>query len=96
MKKVRVLVVDDSATSRLLLVAILRDDPEIEVVGQATDGLEAVELTRRLHPDIVTMDVQMPRLDGFAATKRNDSGSPDRPRHILPPPSHRHVAANSA
>jgi len=69
-KKVRVLVVDDSATSRLLLVAILRADPEIEVIGQASDGLEAVELTRRLHPDIVTMDVQMPRLDGFAATKR--------------------------
>ena len=70
MKRVRVLVVDDSSTSRLLLVSILRADPEIEVVGQAADGLEAVELVKRLHPDIVTMDVQMPRLDGFAATKR--------------------------
>ena len=70
MKKVRVLVVDDSATSRLLLVAILRADPEIEVVGQAADGLEAVDLVKRLQPDIVTMDVQMPKLDGFAATKR--------------------------
>jgi two-component system chemotaxis response regulator CheB len=69
-KRVRVLVVDDSATSRLLLVSILRADAGIEVVGQAADGLEAVEMVKRLHPDIVTMDVQMPRLDGFAATKR--------------------------
>ena len=70
MKRIRVLVVDDSPTSRLLIVAILRADPEIEVVGQAADGLEAVALTKQLRPDIVTMDVQMPRLDGFAATKR--------------------------
>jgi two-component system chemotaxis response regulator CheB len=69
-KRIRVLVVDDSPTSRLLLVEILRADHEIEVVGQAADGLEAVELVKRLRPDIVTMDVQMPRLDGFAATKR--------------------------
>ena len=69
-KRIRVLVVDDSPTSRLLLVAILRADDEIEVVGQAADGLEAVEMVKRLRPDIVTMDVQMPRLDGFAATKR--------------------------
>jgi two-component system chemotaxis response regulator CheB len=70
MKRIRVLVVDDSPTSRLLLVEILRADAEIEVVGQAADGLEAVEMVKRLRPDIVTMDVQMPRLDGFAATKR--------------------------
>jgi two-component system chemotaxis response regulator CheB len=69
-KRVRVLVVDDSPTSRLLLVSILRADHEIEVVGQAADGLEAVEMVKRLQPDIVTMDVHMPRLDGFAATKR--------------------------
>lgn len=70
MKRIRVLVVDDSATSRLLLVAILRADPGIDVIGQAADGLEAVAMVKRLHPDIVTMDVQMPKLDGFAATKR--------------------------
>jgi two-component system chemotaxis response regulator CheB len=70
MKRVRVLVVDDSPTSRALLVAILGADDEIEVVGQAADGLEAVEMVKRLHPDIVTMDVQMPKLGGFAATKR--------------------------
>jgi two-component system chemotaxis response regulator CheB len=69
-KKIRALVVDDSPTSRALLVAILRADEEIEVVGQAANGLEAVEMVKRLHPDIVTMDVHMPKLDGFAATKR--------------------------
>jgi two-component system chemotaxis response regulator CheB len=69
-KRIRVVVVDDSATSRLLIVEILRADPEIDIVGQARDGVEAVEMVKRLRPDLVTMDVQMPRLDGFAATKR--------------------------
>ena len=69
-KRVRVLVVDDSPTARMLLVAILQADPGIEVIGQAADGVEAIELVKRHHPDIVTMDVQMPRMDGFAATKR--------------------------
>ncbi len=66
---IRVLVVDDSATARALLVEILQSDPEIQVVGQARDGMEGVELTQKLRPDLVTMDVRMPRLDGFAATK---------------------------
>ena len=70
MKRVRVVVVDDSATARQVLVAVLRADDGIEVVGQAVDGFEAVEMVKRLRPDIVTMDVQMPKLDGFAATKR--------------------------
>jgi two-component system chemotaxis response regulator CheB len=69
-KRTRVLVVDDSRTSRLLLVRILRADPGIEVVGEAADGIEAVEQVRKLRPDIVTMDLQMPRLDGFGATKQ--------------------------
>jgi two-component system, chemotaxis family, protein-glutamate methylesterase/glutaminase len=69
-KRVRVLVVDDSATSRLLLVGILRADNGIDVVGEAADGFAAVEMVKQLHPDIVTMDVRMPGLDGFAATKR--------------------------
>ena len=70
MKRVRVLVVDDSPTTRRLLVSILRADHEIDVIGEAADGVEAVEMVKRLRPDIVTMDVQMPNLDGFAATKR--------------------------
>ena len=66
---VRVLVADDSATARALLCEILRGDREVEVVGEARDGLEAVELTRLLRPDVVTMDVQMPGMNGLDATK---------------------------
>jgi two-component system, chemotaxis family, protein-glutamate methylesterase/glutaminase len=66
---IRVLVAEDSATARALIVQILAADPEIEVVGEAVDGIQAVELTQRLHPDLVTMDIHMPRLDGLAATK---------------------------
>ncbi len=66
----RVLIAEDSATARALLVAILRSDPGIEIVGEARDGEEAVSMTVELKPDLVTMDVAMPRLDGFEATKR--------------------------
>src|SRR3954463_1911348 len=66
---IRVLIADDSATARTLLVSILTADPAIQVVGEASDGLEAVEMTQRLRPDLVTMDLHMPRLDGLAATK---------------------------
>lgn len=66
---IRVVVAEDSLTVRQLLVAILESDPEVRVVGQAKDGAEAVELTLRLKPDLITMDVHMPTLDGLEATK---------------------------
>jgi two-component system, chemotaxis family, protein-glutamate methylesterase/glutaminase len=67
---IRVLVAEDSTTTRQLLVAILRGDPEIEVVGEAKNGLDAAEMTGRLRPDIVAMDIDMPEMNGFEATKR--------------------------
>src|SRR5712692_1865348 len=63
------LVVDDSATARALIVAILQSDPGIRVVGEGKDGVEAVELTQQLRPQVITMDLRMPHLDGFEATK---------------------------
>jgi two-component system chemotaxis response regulator CheB len=66
---IRVVVAEDSLTVRELLVEILESDPGIRVVGQAKNGLEAVELAARLKPDLITMDVHMPVMDGFAATK---------------------------
>ncbi len=67
---IRVLVAEDSSTTRELLVALLRADPEVQVVGEAKNGAEAVEMARRLKPDVITMDIQMPVMDGFEATRR--------------------------
>lgn len=67
---IRVLVVEDSPTVRQLLVTMLESDPEIRVVGEADNGLEAVRQAVRLAPDLITMDVNMPQLDGLAATKQ--------------------------
>jgi two-component system, chemotaxis family, protein-glutamate methylesterase/glutaminase len=75
---IRVLVAEDSETARALLVSILGSDPEIEVVGQARDGVEAVELAQRLRPDVVTMDILMPRMDGLAATEEIMITAPTR------------------
>ncbi len=68
-KKVRVLVVDDSAFARFAIAKRIRTDVQIEVVGQARDGFEAVDMTKNLKPDVVTMDVTMPRMDGLEAVK---------------------------
>ncbi|MEW5772004.1 MAG: chemotaxis-specific protein-glutamate methyltransferase CheB [Thermodesulfobacteriota bacterium] len=67
---IRVVVVDDSEAVRKLLTYILNGDPEIQVVGTASDGEEAVRVVERLRPDVVTMDVVMPRMDGYEATRR--------------------------
>jgi len=66
---VRTLVVDDHPIMRQGLTAMLTATPDFEVVGQAADGVEAVELAARLRPDLVLMDLRMPRLDGVAATE---------------------------
>ena len=70
MKKIRVLIVDDHVIVREGLRALMEVEPDIEVVGEATDGDEAVTKTGGLHPDIVLMDITMPRLNGLEATKQ--------------------------
>lgn len=65
----RILVVDDSPVARGLLTEIFSAEPDFEVVGVAVNGLEAVEMVEELKPDIITMDVQMPRMNGYAATR---------------------------
>lgn len=67
---IRMLITDDSAYVRKGLCALLATWPEILVVGEAANGLDAVQLVERCQPDIVLMDLQMPILDGIQATRR--------------------------
>lgn len=73
---IKVLIVDDSAFMRKALTSMLQEDPEIKVVGTARDGLEALQMIQELKPDIVTMDVEMPRMDGITALKEIMSKNP--------------------
>jgi two-component system chemotaxis response regulator CheB len=73
---IRVLVVEDSATMRHHLLAALSHDPELQVVGEAVDGGEAVELCARLRPDVVTMDMMLPTMSGLVATEHIMADSP--------------------
>jgi len=76
-KKIRVLVCDDHALFREGVKTILNAQPDIEVAGEAGDGKEAVELAIRLYPDVVLMDISMPVLKGFEATRRIKKARPD-------------------
>jgi DNA-binding NarL/FixJ family response regulator len=67
--RVRLVVVDDHALFRRGLVGLLRDMPEFEVVGEAVDGLDAVDVILKMKPDVVLMDVNMPRMDGATAVQ---------------------------
>jgi two-component system chemotaxis response regulator CheB len=73
---IHVLVVDDSKVVRQILVSMLETVPGFQVVGEARDGEEAVRLTARLRPDVITMDIRMPRLDGLGAIRQIMSSTP--------------------
>jgi DNA-binding NarL/FixJ family response regulator len=80
---VRVLIADDQAVVRSGLRRIMDADAEIEVVGEAVDGLAAVDAARRLAPHLVLMDIRMPRLDGLAATRRIIAEHENPPRVLV-------------
>src|ERR1700736_4594491 len=75
-KKFRVLVVDDSAFMRKVLEGIFNADPQLQVVGHAKDGREAVALAESLKPDVITMDLNMPHMDGLQATAQIMTSNP--------------------
>jgi len=67
---INVLVVEDSPVIREFIIYVLSSDPEIRVIGTAVDGEEAIEAAQRQRPDVITMDIHMPKMDGFEATRR--------------------------
>ena len=75
-RKIRVLIVDDSASVRQMMSQILNSDPEIEVVGTAPDPYIAVERIRLNPPDVMTLDIEMPRMDGLTFLDRIMSQHP--------------------
>lgn len=80
---IRIVVADDHALVRGGFRMILEAQPDIEVVGEAADGLEAVDLARRVGPDVVLMDVRMPGLDGIEATRQVTAASGEGPRVLM-------------
>ncbi|WP_198674741.1 chemotaxis-specific protein-glutamate methyltransferase CheB [Rhodoferax ferrireducens] len=91
---IRVLVVDHSAVVRELLVHILNSDPQLQVIGVAVDGEEAITAAQRLRPDVIVMDIHLPLLDGFTATRRIMESAPTRIVMATATTDPKEVAAN--
>ena len=78
MKKIRLLIADDHGIVRKGIKALLATEKDMEVVGEAENGAEAVEKAASLSPDVVLMDLVMPEMDGIEATRRISAASPAR------------------
>ena len=83
MKPIRILIADDHSLMRVGLNALFSHQKDMAVVGEACDGVEAVKLADELNPDVVVMDLMMPKLDGAEATRRILDVSPDAKIFIL-------------
>lgn len=73
----KILVVEDHEEYRRLVCSVLRDKPEFQVAGEASDGLEAIQQATKLQPDLILLDVGLPRLNGIAAVQRIREASPN-------------------
>ena len=69
-KKIGVMIVDDSSVMRQLLRSAFESDPEMEIVGHAFDGISCLERVGRLHPEVIVLDLEMPRMDGLQTLRR--------------------------
>lgn len=76
--KTRILIVDDSSFMRMAIRSVLSKDPTLEIVGTAADGLEGVEKAMALKPDLITMDIEMPRMDGISALRQIMAKAPTK------------------
>ena len=77
MKKIKILIADDHMIVRLGLAALFSHEKDMQVLGEAEDGLQAVDMVQKLHPDVIVMDLMMPGLDGVGATRKIKELSPD-------------------
>jgi DNA-binding NarL/FixJ family response regulator len=80
---IRILIADDQALVRAGFKMILDAEEDLDVIGEATDGMQAIDMSRRLKPDVVLMDIRMPELDGIEATRRVLAQAGDHPIRVL-------------